>query len=86
MQPASSVEPLLRTALLYADRAELRASFVLRDADGRSLVSSVGLVVQMVATGPSGANCDRAPNKSPTFRAKINLSDSCTNSTTYNRI
>ena len=55
MQPASSVEPLLRTALLYADRAELRASFVLRDADGRSLVSLVGLVVQMVATGPAGA-------------------------------
>ena len=54
VQRASSVEPLLRTALLYADRAELRASFVLRDADGRSLVSSVGLIVRMVATGPSG--------------------------------
>ena len=54
MHRASSVEPLLRTALLYADRAELRASFVLRDADGRSLVSSVGLNVRMVATGPSG--------------------------------
>ena len=54
VQRASSVEPLLRTALLYADRAELRASFVLRDTDGRSLVSSVRLNVRMVATGPSG--------------------------------
>ena len=61
MQPASSVEPLLRTALLYADRAELRASFVLRDADGRSLVSSVGLVVRMVATGPTGTTLTSSP-------------------------
>jgi hypothetical protein len=55
VQRASSVEPLLRTALLYADRAELRVSFVLRDADGRSLVASDGLDVRMLATGPAGA-------------------------------
>ena len=53
-QPASSVVPVLRTALLYADRSELHASFLLRDAHGRSLVSSDGLTVRMVATGPSG--------------------------------
>jgi len=51
-QPVSSVLPVLRTALLYADRSELRAAFLLRDADGRSLVSSNGLSIQMVATGP----------------------------------
>ena len=60
-QPASSVLSLLRTALLYADRSALRASFLLRDADGRSLVSSDGLAVQMVATGPSGTALTSSP-------------------------
>ena len=60
-QPASSVVPLLRTALLYADRSALRASFLLRDADGRSLVSSDGLTVRMVATGPSGTALTSSP-------------------------
>jgi hypothetical protein len=60
-QPASSVVPVLRTALLYADRAELCASFLLRDDDGRSLVSSDGLTVLMVATGPSGTSLTSSP-------------------------
>ena len=60
-QPASSVVPVLRTALLYADRAELCASFLLRDDDGRSLVSSDGLTVLMVATGPSGTSLPSSP-------------------------
>ena len=52
LQPASSIVAVLRTKLLYEDRSALRVSFLLRDADGRSLVSSDGLIVRMVATGP----------------------------------
>ena len=53
-EAAASVVALLRTARLYADRPELRASFVLRDSDGRSLVSSSGLSITVSATGAQG--------------------------------
>ena len=53
-QPVSDVEAVLRTAVVYADRSALHVSYALRDSDGRSLVSSSGLVVQMSVTGSSG--------------------------------
>ena len=53
-QPVSDVEAVLRTAVVYADRSALHVSYALRDSDGRSLVSSSGLVVQLSVTGSSG--------------------------------
>ena len=53
-QPVSNVEAVLRTAIVYADRSAMHVSYALRDSDGRSLVSSSGLVVQMSVTGSSG--------------------------------
>ena len=53
-EPASSVTAVLRTANVYADRPVLHASYVLRDSEGRSLVSSSGLVVRVMVSGPPG--------------------------------
>ena len=53
-QLASSAVAMLRTLFLYADRPELHVSIALRDSDGRSLVSSSGLTLQMKVTGSSG--------------------------------
>ena len=50
-QPVSDVEAVLRTAVVYADRSALHVSYALRDSDGRSLVSSRGLVVKILVTG-----------------------------------
>jgi hypothetical protein len=52
-QPASSVVAVLRTAVVYADLSALHVSYALRDSDGRSLVSSRGLVVKILVTGSS---------------------------------
>ena len=54
-QQASSILPVLRTKIVYEDRAEMRATFVLRDPDGRSLVSTSGLTATMTAVGPLGS-------------------------------
>ena len=54
-QQAVTVHPVLRTTVVYADRADIHASFVLRDSDGRSVVADDGLTVQMTATGPLGS-------------------------------
>lgn len=65
-QPASSVVAVLRTAVVYADRSALHAAYLLRDSEGRSLVSSSGRAVLMTATGPLGtltsAACTHAAN------------------------
>ncbi len=65
-RPVSSVMAVLRTAVLYADRSALHAAYVLRDSEGRSLVSSSGLAVLMTAAGPLGtltsAACTHAAN------------------------
>ena len=54
-QQASSILPVLRTKIVYEDRAEMRATFVLRDPDGRSLVSTSGLTATITAIGPLGS-------------------------------
>ena len=53
-QPASSVLAVLRTPVLHFDRPELHVSLLLRDSDGRSLVSSDGITLEMTVTGSPG--------------------------------
>ena len=67
-EAAASVVALLRTEQLYADRPELPASFVLRDSDGRSLVSSSGLSITVSATGAQGT---LTSSSSPTRTTRV---------------